>query len=382
MNDIVFRNNIIRVFERRYGEKPSILVRAPGRVNLMGEHTDYNDGFVLPMAIDRAILIALRVRSDTKVVVYSLDYDQEGTFSLDSLKKEDIDWLEYIKGVAWAMEDAGYNLRGWEGVLGGDIPIGAGLSSSAALELAAVRAFSATASLPWDAVNAARLGLKAETEWVGLNCGIMDQMISAAGKAGHALLIDCRNLEIEQVPLPPQCAVVVMDTATRRSLVTSAYNTRHEECASAAQYFGVPSLRDVSLDDFLDKEKGLDEEIRRRARHVITENKRTLEATQAMRCGDAVELGKLLNATHISLRDDFKVSSDELNIMTELAQKQAACYGARMTGGGFGGCAVAIVHTDAAGVFVKNVCQDYEQVTHLQPNLYVCAATNGAEIIY
>src|SRR5512136_35584 len=206
-------------FENRFGGRPAFIVRAPGRVNLIGEHTDYNDGFVLPMAIDRAIWIALRPRSDRRVVVRSLDFDQTAEFSLENLVKEQIEWLEYLKGVAWALQEANYPLQGWEGVVGGDVPVGAGLSSSAALELATARAFAAISGFAWNAAPMAKLGQRAENRWVGMNCGIMDQMISAAGKAGHALLIDCRSLALEPVPLPAGTNVVILDTATRRGLV-------------------------------------------------------------------------------------------------------------------------------------------------------------------
>ncbi|RME83849.1 MAG: galactokinase, partial [Caldilineae bacterium] len=232
-------------FAEMFGRPPTLLARAPGRVNLIGEHTDYNDGFVLPMAIDRAIWLAVRPRADQRVVVHSLEFDQTVTFSLARLQNEHAGWVEYIRGVAWALQEAGYALRGWEGVLAGDVPIGAGLSSSAALEMATARAFAAVSELPWEPKSMARLGQRAENEWVGMKCGIMDQMISAAGQAGHALLIDCRTLDTQPVPLPPATVVVVLDTATRRGLTDSAYNERRAQCEAAARFFGVPALRDL-----------------------------------------------------------------------------------------------------------------------------------------
>ncbi|MEA3310451.1 MAG: galactokinase family protein, partial [Chloroflexota bacterium] len=209
------------IFAERFDEPPAFLVRAPGRVNLIGEHTDYNAGFVLPMAIDRALWIALRPRSDRRVSVHSLDFDETAEFELDALEQQDAGWVEYLKGVAWALQEAGYALRGWEGMLSGDVPSGAGLSSSAALELATARAFASVSAFPWDPVEMALLAQRAENEWVGVNCGIMDQLISAAGQAGHALLIDCRSLALTPVPLPPETVVVVLDTNTRRGLVAS-----------------------------------------------------------------------------------------------------------------------------------------------------------------
>ncbi|MDQ4078748.1 MAG: galactokinase, partial [Chloroflexota bacterium] len=354
---------------------------APGRVNLIGEHTDYNDGFVLPMAIDRAVWIALRAREDRRVVLYSLDFEEGLEFSLEGLQRGDEEWGEYVKGVAWALQEAGYELRGWEGVMAGDVPRGAGLSSSAALELAVARAFAAVSELPWEEVTMAQLGKKAENEWVGVSCGIMDQLISAAGEADHALLIDCRSLETEAVPLPPGTAVVVLDTATRRGLVSSAYNERRAQCQAAAEFFGVPALRDVTLEQFEAHADEMEEVTRRRARHVVSENERTLAAAEAMQAGDAVALGRLMNASHASLRDDFEVSSDALNTMVESARAEDSCYGARMTGAGFGGCAVALVEAEAVEAFAERVAERYHARTGLAPNVYVCHASDGAEVI-
>jgi galactokinase len=376
---------VTQEFERCFGAPPVFVVRAPGRVNLIGEHTDYNDGFVLPMAIDRAVWIAMRPRDDRRVACHSLDLDQAAAFSLEDvrgdIRNEGMGWAEYLRGVAWALQEAAYALQGWEGVMAGDVPIGAGLSSSAALEMATARVFAVTSGLPWPATTMARIGQRAENEWVGVNCGIMDQMISAAGVAGHALLIDCRSLETQAVPLPPGTAVVVLDTATRRGLVDSAYNERRAQCEAAARFFEVPALRDVSMAHFQDQADRLDDVTRRRARHVVTENERTLRATEAMRRGDAAELGQLMNASHDSLRDDFEVSSDELNAMVACAQRQQSCYGARMTGAGFGGCAVALIRADAAHDFAAAVAACYQAATSLTPHVYVCAATNGAEVV-
>lgn len=375
------REKVIRGFEQHFGSPPALVVRAPGRVNLIGEHTDYNDGFVLPIAIDRAVWIALRPRSDRQIVVHSLDFGQQQAFSLVEMRNEGAGWIEYIKGIAWVLQEAGYALSGWEGVLAGDVPIGAGLSSSAALEMATARAFAAVSGLPWDAPTMARLGQRAENEWVGVNCGIMDQMISAAGVAGHALLIDCRSLETQPVPLPPDTVVVVLDTATRRGLVDSAYNERRAQCEAAARFFGVPALRDVSVAEFQARAGELDPVIRRRARHVVTENARTLRAVEAMQHGDAVGMGQLMNESHFSLRDDFEVSSAELNAMVECAHREDACYGARMTGAGFGGCAVALVRAEAAPAFADRVATCYQAATEHIPHIYVCRAANGAEVV-
>lgn len=373
---------VVQAFQSRFGGAPAFVVRAPGRVNLIGEHTDYNDGFVLPVAIDRAVWIALRPRADGQVSVHSLDLDRSATFNLARLRHEQAGWVEYVKGVAWALQEAGYRLAGWEGVIAGDVPRGAGLSSSAAIELATVRAFQAVSGFAWNPAVMAKLGQKAENQWVGMNCGVMDQMISAAGQADHALLIDCRSLETQAVPLPSGTVVVVLDTATRRGLVDSAYNERRSQCEAAARCFGVPALRDVSVAQFAARADELDEVTRRRARHVITENERTLAAAEAMRRGDAVELGRLMDASHISLRDDFEVTNDELDIMVEVARQQAGCLGARMTGAGFGGCAVALAPASLAAAFAESVAARYQAAANLIPAIYVCAASAGASIVH
>ncbi len=374
-------SQVVQAFESRFGDAPAFVARAPGRVNLIGEHTDYNDGFVLPMAIDRAIWIALRPRRDEQVRVHSLDLDRSATFALADLRYENAGWIEYIKGVAWALREAGYTLTGWEGVLSGDVPRGAGLSSSAAVELATARAFQAVSGFPWDPPAMALLGQKAENQWVGMNCGIMDQMISAAGEAGHALLIDCRSLATTSVPLPPGAVVVILDTATRRGLVDSAYNERRAQCEAAARYFSVSALRDVSMERFEAEGGGLEDVIYRRARHVISENARTLAAAAAMQAGDAVELGRLMDASHISMRDDFEISGPALNIMVACAQEEPGCYGARMTGGGFAGCAVALVDAHLAQTFAANVAARYAARANLTPAVYVCNASAGASVV-
>jgi len=374
------QQRIIEHFESRFGLSPAFVVRAPGRVNLIGEHTDYNDGFVLPMTINRAIWMALRPRQDRLVEVHSLDFDEAQRFSLDDLHHGLAGWAEYLQGVAWALQEAGLPLQGWEGVVAGDIPVGAGLSSSAALEMAAARAFATVSDLCWDAATMAKIGQRAENEWVGVNCGIMDQMISAGGKADHALLIDCRSLETESVPLPSDTSLVVLDTGTRRGLVDSAYNERRAQCEAAARLFDVAALRDVSIEQFKSRADEIPEVVRRRARHVITENARTLQAVEAMRHGDADALGQLMNASHASLRDDFEVSSDELDAMVACAQEEG-CFGARMTGAGFGGCAVALVRADAAQAFSRTVAACYEATTACRASAYICRATNGAEVV-
>ncbi len=376
------RERVIEEFQRRYGEAPAAVVRAPGRVNMIGEHTDYNDGYVMPMAINRAVWIAMRPRPDSYVVAYSVDFDEVAEFSVLEMVHRHNSWAEYIKGVAWSLQENGFQLKGWDGVIAGDVPVGAGLSSSAAIEMAAARAFSSSSDIAWNAVEMAQVGQKTENEWVGVNSGIMDQMISAGGVIDHALLIDCRWLTLTPVPFPPDTAVVILDTMTRRELVGSAYNERREQCETAAKFFNVPALRDVTPAQLEVVKDLLDDVVYRRAKHVVTENVRTLEAAAAMREGDAVTLGQLMNASHTSLRDDFEVSAESLNTIVEIAQGQDSCYGARMTGGGFGGCAVALVKLGDAERFAHAVAAAYEQKTSLKPAVYVSTATDGAAISY
>jgi galactokinase len=386
-------SRIHKSFQSIFHSKPEFTVRAPGRVNLIGEHTDYNEGFVLPMAIDRAVWIALRPRPDRRVSVHSLDLGLAADFELDSLTRGgDARWEEYLKGVAHELQVDGFKLQGWEGVMTGDVPRGAGLSSSAALEVATARAFASVSGFAWEPLRIAKVGQRAENNWMGVKSGIMDQAVSAAAKAGHALFLDCRTLEYEHVPLPKDVAVVVMDTSTRRGLVDSAYNERRSQCESAAQFFGVQSLRDRSVEEFEErgkpvlsrvegKKEDIEDVIWRRARHIVTENARVLKAVEAMRAGDLFTLGKLFNESHASLRDDFEVTSDALNWMVEIAQSQPACFGARMTGAGFGGCAVAVVRREQAGAFAEVVGAEYKLKSGKEAGIFVCEAGEGASVI-
>lgn len=333
------------------------------------------------MAIDHAVWLALRPRDDRTVRLFSLDLETEAAFELDSLTKGS-DWIEYPKSIAYELMKAGYELRGFDAVMTGDVPRGAGLSSSAAVELAVARAFAAVSGIEWDAPKMAKLSQKAENEWVGVNCGIMDQMASAACKEGHALFLDCRSLEIQHAPLPQGISIVILDTSTRRGLVGSAYNERRSQCEEAARWFGVKALRDVSVEEFNKSSKnGLNELAEKRARHIITENARVLEAMEVMKAGNVKRLGELFNASHDSLRDDFEVTNDALNIMVDCAREQASCYGARMTGAGFGGCAVALVKEENAAEFVTAVSEAYRQRSSMEAAVYVCKPSEGASLI-
>lgn len=376
-------SEVRQVFEQQFRCKPALIARAPGRVNLIGEHTDYNGGFVLPLAIDRSIWLAAQPRTDSRVIIHALDFGRIIEFDLNQLEKSASGVAAYVQSMAWVLKHYGFLLSGFEGVLKGNIPIGAGLSSSAALELVIARTFAAFSQLEWEPMLMASLAQKAENDWVGVNCGIMDQLISAAGKKGSALLIDCRSLDCEPVHLPAGASVVVMDTATRRGatgLIDSAYNDRRRECELAAQILGVTVLRDATLDLLQSCADVLGSRLYRRARHVITENERTLAAHRAMLANDAAQLGNLINQSHTSLRDDFEVSSHALNLMVDLAREQSGCYGARMSGGGFAGCAIALVETARTADFIVQVSTLYQAQTSLEPSIFLCEAVDGASL--
>ena len=368
-----------RAFKERFGGNVEYFVRAPGRVNLIGEHTDYNDGFVFPIAIEQDMWIALRRNTDKQIMLHSLDFPHPVRFSLDEFEHGE-GWEEYVKGITWVLKTEGYQLNGWEGVLASDIPVGAGLSSSAAIEMVLLRAFQVVSGFVWDGKRMAQLARKADHEWVGIQSGIMDQLISAEGKTGHALLIDCRTLDIEPVPIPEGVRIVILDTTTRRGLVDSIYNQRVRECCEAADFFGVSSLRDVSVSMIEKQPRGLTGDVYRRARHVVTENARTLAGVEALRKGDVLTFGSLMNESHRSLKEDYEVSSKELDLMADFARQQKGCYGARMTGAGFGGCVVAMVNANDVDAFVPNVRQLYVEETGLEPLIYVTGAMRGASV--
>ncbi|MCS7236666.1 MAG: galactokinase [Thermoguttaceae bacterium] len=386
---------LVRLFRDRFGQAPRWVVRAPGRVNLIGEHTDYNEGFVMPLAIEHAVWIALAPRDDRRVVVESLDFGGRVEFPIDEVAaaqpgsghplqpshRSGQVWPAYIAGVTWSLAQDGWPLRGWEGLIHGDVPIGAGLSSSAAIEVATAYAFAASAGWEPKVPSLARACQRAENQWVGVGCGIMDQLVSLAGKKGHAILIDCRSLEYRPVILPAEVVVVIMDTGTRRGLADSEYNSRRSQCEEAARLLGVRALRDIGWDNWPQCELVLPEPWRRRARHVVSENHRTLQAVEAMEQRALDRLGRLLVESHQSLRDDFEVSSPALDTIVAIAQAQPGCFGARMTGAGFGGCAIALVEAARAREFAQSVEAEYRRRTNLEPKLYVSAPAYGAQIL-
>jgi galactokinase len=375
-----------RFAERFPGAPPRVAV-APGRVNLIGEHTDYNDGFVLPMAIARAAVIAFRRRADAVLRAESIAFGETKERELASLSPPGgSDWFAYVAGVAWAFASEGLPVCGMDLVVDGDVPIGAGLSSSAALELATARALAAAAGGPWDPARMARLGQKAENRYVGMNCGIMDQFAAAACEEGHALLLDCRSLETRPVVVPEAAAVVVMDTGARRSLAASAYNDRRAACERvvaeiAKQRPEVRALRDVSPAELEAMAPRLDEIDLRRARHVVAEIGRPAALAAAFAKGDLAAAGRLMKDSHASLRQLYEVSCDELDLVTALANRQPSCYGARMTGAGFGGCAIALVAADDVDAFCEEVLFGYKASFDLPAALYPCRPAAGARLL-
>ena len=364
-------------FAQRFHRPPTHLIRAPGRVNLIGEHTDYNEGLVMPLAIDLSLVLAIGARPDRRIAVHSLDLDSDAEFSVSELRNTGSGWAEYLKGTTWALQEHGYELAGWDGVITSDLPIGAGLSSSAALEMATIKAFQIVSGFAWEPIALARIAQSAENNWVGVNSGIMDQMTVAVGKRGSAVRIDCRSLEYHPVALPADVSLVIVDSGTRRGLVDSAYNERRKQCEQAARWFGVRSLRDLDLARLQAQAQDLPAEIFKRARHVVTENARVEMAVAAMQDNDADRLGAILKEGHASLRDDFGVSRVEIDSLVEIANARPECYGARMTGGGFGGCIVCLVSSASVDGFVDGVQTGYRESTKLESKVYITSAQDG-----
>lgn len=358
------------------------MVRAPGRVNLLGGHTDYNDGYVLPVAVDRAAWVAAAPITAREARVCALDLKDDATFPLESIPPSEGNWADYPRGVAWALQERGLELVGMEAVLTSDVPIGAGLSSSAAVEVAFAYTWQQLSGFQLDRRDLALACQRAENGYVGVNCGIMDQIASGLGVEGHALLLDCRTLETESVPLPSGIAIVVADTGVRRQLAASEYNVRRTQCEQAVQMLsehlpGICALRDVSPDDLERLQAHLPEIVHRRARHVVTDNARVLQAAQALREGDVTAVGVLMKACHVSLRDDYEVSSPELDRLAEAAWEVEGCYGARLTGAGFGGCVVALAVEEAVEDLIEQVSQAYQAQFDRPPTVTVCRATGG-----
>lgn len=378
------RSEVQRRFNDLYHSDARVY-RAPGRVNLIGEHTDYNEGFVFPAAINLYSRVAIAPRLDRKIQVYSENFSESVEFDLDETDPRAAGhWSDYVRGVAMTIDRGGHRLRGANILIRGEIPTGAGLSSSASLEVAAGYALMKNSDLAVDLVELARLAQRAENEFVGARCGIMDQFIACLGRAGHALRLDCRSLDYRLVPISEDARLVVCNTMVKHELAHGEYNQRRAECEEGVRSLaeklpGILALRDVTIAD-LDRQVGfLSEVIYKRCRHVITENARVIDAAAALSCNDLIEFGRLMYESHSSLREDYEVSSPELDTMVRLAREAEGVYGARMTGGGFGGCTINLVRADKVDDFKRLITAGYEQATGIAPEIYFSTAVSGVE---
>jgi galactokinase len=377
------------VLLKSFGEGgPVVTRRAPGRVNLIGEHTDYNDGFVLPMALEFAIEMAGRRRPGREVRLHSADFGETVSFRVDRPIERDAahPWSNYVRGVLWCLARAGVALEGMDLAFGGDIPQGAGLSSSAALEVATAEVARALLGFDIQGPPLARLCQQAENDFVGMKCGIMDQFISLMGRADHALFLDCRSLEHQLIPLElGDHVIAIIHSGVKHELVASEYNTRREECGAGLaaiqkRFPAAVALRDVTPEQLAAAASGLSPTLRRRCRHVVTECARVLESTAALRSGDLPRFGRLMNASHDSLRDDYEVSCPEVDLLVSLARGVEGVAGARITGGGFGGCTVNLLPRAAVERLEGEVLEPYRKQVGKEPKLFVTRAADGASV--
>ncbi|OHR70953.1 galactokinase [Haemophilus sp. HMSC71H05] len=374
------------IFTQKYNKQPELIVYAPGRVNIIGEHTDYNDGFVMPCAINYGTAIAGSKRADHIWNVYAADLDLEDTFSLDEdFPQSEQKWANYVRGVVkFIQERCPQFKQGADLVISGNVPHSSGLSSSAALEVAIGKFCQQLSDLPLTHTEIALIGQKAENKFVGANCGNMDQLISALGQKDHLLMIDCRSLETQPTPVPKDVAVIIVNSNVPHDLVTGEYNTRRWQCEKAAEFFGVKALRDVSVEEFQKREAeltALNALVAKRARHVVTENQRVLDAVEALKHNDLTKLGELMGQSHESMRDDFEITVPQIDYLVELAQLVIGkTGGARMTGGGFGGCIVALAPHDKVEAVRKIIADNYEKQTGLKEDFYVCTASQGVSL--
>ncbi|MGI9281577.1 MAG: galactokinase [Endozoicomonas sp.] len=376
---------LTKLFEETFNAQPNHFFQAPGRVNLIGEHTDYNDGFVLPCAIDYQTMIAASLREDDKVVVTAANYDGQKTeFVLNRPipASKGAKWSNYLRGVATTLLKKGYSVKGANLAIAGNVPQGAGLSSSASLEVVTGLALSRLSGLEISLKDLALTGQEAENHYVGVNCGIMDQMVSALGENDHAMLLDCRSLDTRSVAIPEDAAVVIINSNKKRGLVDSEYNTRRSQCEQVASHFKVKALRDISLEDLEEQKSQLDELAYRQARHVITENARTLTAAEVLPTGNLKLMGQLMAQSHASMRDDFEITVPQIDAIVEIVKGVIGERGGvRMTGGGFGGCVVALAPTDLVDDIQSAIDQQYFDRTGLTADIYVCNASQGTSVL-
>jgi galactokinase len=390
-NELIHR--ITDIFQETFGSAPTHFVRAPGRVNLLGEHVDYNDGFVLPAAIDRATYVAFSPTGTDLSTLAAVDFNQQASFSPQTIPlKAQMDgsplpeWAHYPAGVMWSLNEKQLKTQGMTAVFASNVPRGSGLSSSASVEMAFMLAWQALSDWTLPSMQRALLGQKAENQYVGVNCGIMDQFASACGVENKLLLLDCRSLEWKPIPLPEDVAIVIADTTIRRKLTSGEYNKRRAACEEAVRLLqqdlpDIRSLRDVSVEEFNRFADKLPEQVSKRARHVVEEIERSNQAEALLEAGNLRHFGELMNQCHASLRDLYEVSSPELNAMANVAQSLDGCYGARLTGAGFGGCTVNLVAQEQAETFSERLAKGYQSQTGYQPEIYITRASNGAELL-
>ena len=390
---MTIQTTITEIFQQKFGTAPAFIARAPGRVNLLGEHVDYNDGFVLPAAIDRVTYVAFSLADSNLTTLWAADFDQKAVFSPITLAAKTQpdgsplpEWACYPAGVMWALMEAGLSIPALNAVFSSDIPRGSGLSSSASVEMAFGVAWSQLGGWAIPPMEMARLGQKAENKYVGVNCGIMDQFASACGEADRLLYLDCRSLTWQTVPLPQNVSIVVADTTVRRKLTSGEYNNRRNACEEAVRLLkadlpGITALRDVSVEAFNRFSSKLPVEVEKRARHIVEEIERMRQVISLLESGNLAQFGKLMNECHTSLRDLYEVSCPELDVMARIAQSLSGCYGARLTGAGFGGCTVNLVAQDQAETFAKALAAGYESETGLHPEIYICRASAGASLL-
>lgn len=386
-------DRITNVFQEKYGSAPIYIARAPGRVNLLGEHVDYNAGFVLPAAIDRATYVAFSPTDSEQTTLVAADFNQQASFSPQTIPlKNQTDgsflpeWAQYPAGVMWALNENHLDAHSMNAVYASDVPRGAGLSSSASVEMGFMIAWQTLGGWTLPSIQRALLGQVAENQYVGVNCGIMDQFASACGVKNYLLLLDCRSLEWKPIPLPEDISIVIADTKVRRKLTSGEYNKRRSACEEAVQLLqqdlpDITALRDVSVEEFNRFAGKLPEEVSKRARHVVEEIERSKQAEGLLKAGNIQRFGELMNECHVSLRDLYEVSCSELDAMVRVAQALDGCHGARLTGAGFGGCTVNLVARAQAEAFSQSLAKGYQSETGYPPEIYITNASNGAELL-
>ena len=374
-------------FNEHYGYNPEKTVFAPGRVNIIGEHTDYNDGFVMPCAINYGMAVSFAKRNDSIWRVYAIDINEQDEFDLSQdFTRSEHKWANYVRGVVkYVQEQCPEFKQGADLVMTSDVPMSSGLSSSAALEISIGKTCQVLDNLPLSLAQIALIGQKAENKFVGANCGNMDQLTSALGQKDHLIMIDCRSLDITPTPVPQGYSIAIINSNVKHDLVTGEYNSRRQECEQAAKFFGVKALRDVTPEQFHARENELKAESElayKRAKHVVYEDQRVLDAVTALKVNDMVKLGQLMGESHNSMRDDFEITIPEIDYLVELAQVAIGKNGgARMTGGGFGGCIVCLVPNEKVEALRQLIADNYEKQTGIKETFYLCTASDGVSVV-